>query len=162
MALIKCDECGRAVSSQAGSCPGCGAPMARSTPSPSLWESVSQRSGPKEVVIRGTDVGYEAQKIGEKLTLALLALFLHPVFSFVGFWILCVVGIVHLAPVLGVSTRWNDSPDWYPIAAAVVALVPTVLLRRFVPRIMKWLLFVGGTALVIWGVMDIAGSVGNR
>jgi len=39
MALIKCKECGKEVSDKAAACPGCGAPIAPSSPVVSLKPS---------------------------------------------------------------------------------------------------------------------------
>ncbi len=36
MALVKCSECGKEVSDKAAACPGCGAPIAATSPAVSL------------------------------------------------------------------------------------------------------------------------------
>ncbi len=162
MALINCEECRKEVSDKAASCPNCGAPLQVAVAKQSLWDSISQKSGPKEVVVRGTDPAYEGRKFGESIVMMFLALFLHPLFSFVGFWLLCMIALFHLAPLIGLSTKWYNSPDWYPFASAAIAVVPTVLFRKHVPAIMKWILIVGGSALVIWGVVDLASSIRSR
>lgn len=158
MALIKCKECEKEVSSKALSCPGCGAPIQGGTQSTPLWNSLASRSSPQEVVVRGTDVGYEAQKLTEKLIMAFLALFLHPFFSLVGFWLLCFLVLFNLAPVLGVSSGGDSVPAWYGYSTAVAAAVPAVIFRKFVPTLMKWVLIIGGVVLAILVVISIASA----
>lgn len=128
MALINCVECKKEVSDKVTSCPKCGAPIQDVAEKQSLWDSISQCSGPKEVVIRGTDVAYEGRKLGEGLMKMVLCLFLHPEFSFVGFWLIGFGLFMSLGPVLGLSgPGMNDLPVWnvslaigIPIALAAV------------------------------------------
>ena len=154
MALINCEECKKEVSDKAASCPNCGAPLQAAAAKQSLWDSVSQSSGPKEVVVRGTDVGYEAQKATQGVMMMVMALFLHPVFSFVGFWLIGFGLLLAMAPVLGVSSKGlNDLPNWYGFSAMGIPVVLAVAFRKFVPRLMKWIFFVliGALALAFIG-----------
>ena len=149
MALINCEECKKEVSDKAASCPNCGAPLQATTAKQSLWDSVSQRSGPKEVVVRGTDVGYEAQKATEGILVMVMALFLHPVFAFLGFWIICTGLLLSMAPLLNL----DELPNWYTFTAMGISVALAVAFRKFVPRIMKWifLILVGVLALAFVG-----------
>lgn len=90
---------------------------------------------------------------------ALLALFLHPWFCFVGFWIVGVLSLMLLAPLLGVIPSWNVPweavPPWYRYVAFGLPVVAAVALRKFVPSVMKWLLIVGVSALALWGAIAL-------
>ncbi|MCC5794665.1 MAG: zinc ribbon domain-containing protein [Chromatiales bacterium] len=158
MALIDCEECGREVSDKARSCPGCGAPIAgEGSPAPRTEEAdawtrlTGSHKGPQEVVVRGTDVGYEAEKLGARLMTGFLALFLHPRFAFVGFYLLC---LFFVAAAVAIGGEWlgldiDNAPGW--VVAMIFALpVPLVyLLRAYVRTVMKWLLIVLAAILVI-------------
>jgi hypothetical protein len=154
VALINCGECNKEVSDKAASCPNCGAPIQGAAAKQSLWDSIGQSSGPKEVVIRGTDPAYEGRKLGEGLTKMLLALFLHPAFSYVGFWLICFGLLLSMAPALGLSGKsLKNLPNWYVFSAIGLPVVLAVLLRKFIPKLMKWIFFilVGGLALAFLG-----------
>lgn len=138
MALINCGECNKEVSDKASACPSCGAPIQAVTVKPSLWDSFSQSSGPKEVVVRGTDVAYEGRKLGEGLMMMVMALFLHPAFAFVGFWLICFGLMMSMAPALGLP----DYPGWYTLSTMGIAVALAVLLRKFIPSLMKWIFFI--------------------
>ena len=159
MALINCEECCKEVSDKASVCPNCGAPVQgaaqETADKPSLWDAMSRRSGQDEVVVRGTDVGYEAQKLTERLILMVVALFLHPAFSFVGFWLICTGLLLTLGSVIGAALGSNlDSPPtWFILLSMAASGALTVSLKKYVPTVMKWVfyLLVGALALAIIG-----------
>ena len=161
MALINCEECKKEVSDKAASCPNCGAPLQVTTEKQSLWDSISQRSGPKEVVVRGTDVGYEAQKATEGLLMIVMGLFLHPVFSFVGFWLICTGLLLILGHVLGtmIGLDMNSPPTWFFISGLAISGILTWLLRARVPKLMKWLFFLLVGAMVLFIVAAIIAGI---
>jgi hypothetical protein len=143
MALIKCEECGREVSDKAKTCPGCGAPVPQAEEEADIWTRMkSPRGNPQEVVVRGTDVGYEAEKLGYRLMMGVLALFLHPYFAFVGFYLLCLFIVAGMSSLAGEALGANiDNPPGWAIALILAAPIPLVyLLRNYVRTIMKWLL----------------------
>ncbi|WP_275098315.1 zinc-ribbon domain-containing protein [Sedimenticola hydrogenitrophicus] len=157
MALVNCEECNKEVSDKAASCPNCGAPLQVATTKQSLWDSVSQSSGPKEVVIRGTDPAYEGRKLGEGLIMMVMALFLHPVFSFVGFWLICtglLLSFVHVSGI-AVSLDTKDSPIWFFMAMGVSGVL-TVLFRKMIPATMKWMFFI---AVGVLGLAFVGGII---
>lgn len=154
MALINCGECNKEVSDKAVSCPNCGAPIQGATAKQSLWDSINQSSGPKEVVIRGTDPAYEGRKLGEGLMKIVMALFLHPAFSFVGFWLIGFGILMSMTPLLGLSGKeMNDLPSWYVFLAMAIPVFLAVVFRKVIPKLMKWIFFilVGGLALAFVG-----------
>ncbi len=86
----------------------------------------------------------EGRKLGEGLMAMIAALFLHPWFSFVGFWLVCVTGLLLLASWSGLWEGGNG----YVYSAMAIALVLATLLRKIVPTLMKWLFFTGIVALI--------------
>lgn len=61
MAIIKCYECGQAVSDKANICPHCGAPLKRTTPPPSTNQILSPNTPPMATsAVPGTNVGLHA------------------------------------------------------------------------------------------------------
>ncbi len=157
MALVNCGECNKEVSDKAASCPNCGAPIQGVSEKQSLWDSISQSSGPKEVVIRGTDVAYEGQKLGEGLMKMVMALFLHPVFSFVGFWLIGFGILMSMAPVFGLADKeMNALPVWYVALAISIPIALAVLLRKTIPKLMKWIFF---TLLAVLGIAFVGGII---
>jgi uncharacterized OB-fold protein len=70
MALIKCPECGRQVSSQASACPNCGYPIkgvsftARATPAaPAMLKFTSKDRTAKFAIVRHANTGRELARI---------------------------------------------------------------------------------------------------
>ena len=98
--------------------------------------SVSGNRGQQEHYRRNAAVAHEANKLGETIWKGIFALFVHPVFCFVGFWILGLVLLLMLGPVIGVTESTNDDPGWYLAVAGGVPIVLAVLLRKHVRRIM--------------------------
>jgi hypothetical protein len=161
MALISCGECNKEVSDKAATCPNCGAPIQQVKEKHSLWDSLGQSSGPKEVVIRGTDTAYEGQKLGEGLIKMFMALFLHPIFSFVGFWLICTLTLGStLGTVAGLDT--NNLPTWFFISTMGISTVLAVLLRKIIPTMMKWILYILLGVLVLAFVGGVISAIIDR
>ena len=116
-------------------------------------------------VIHGTSgANNVGQQVGEGLTKAVLALFLHPRFSFVGFWLISTGLLIWLANVLG-EVLGMDKNEPHILLMILVYGIPVVLavaFRKFVPIIMKWALILGGSALLIWMIVDLADFLKNR
>jgi hypothetical protein len=104
-------------------------------------------------------VAEESRKLGENLMAIVAALFLHPYFCFVGFWIVC-FALLATAPVyLGLSDEaLSYFHDWYVWFAAGLSVVLAVALRKIVPRLMKWIFFGGLAVLAILLIVDVATS----
>lgn len=81
---------------------------------------VEQGRDSDQMVERRTYPAYERQKFGESIIVTFFALFLHPYF-FVGFWLLCMIGLFHLAPIIGLSTTWGYCPKLVLCSAATLA-----------------------------------------
>ncbi|MEO3430799.1 hypothetical protein AAFN88_18235 [Pelagibius sp. CAU 1746] len=102
-------------------------------------------------------VAEESRKLGETLVAIVAALFLHPFFCFVGFWIVCFGLLLALAPVLGLSDGdLNGLPEWYGWSAAVFSVVLVVALRKVIPTLMKWLFF---GAIAVLAILLVIGVV---
>lgn len=118
--------------------------------------TVSGERGVKENYRRKANVQEEANKLGNNLMAGVAALFLHPVFCFVGFWLVCFGSLLALAPVLGISRAGlNGLPGWYAWVAAGIPLVPAFLLRKIIPRLMAVLFFTGLAVLAVLMVMKV-------
>jgi uncharacterized membrane protein YhdT len=114
-------------------------------------------------VIDGASGNSGGQEFGNGLLGIILALFLHPAFSFVGFWLIGFGLLLAMAPVLGVSSKGlSDLPNWYGFSAMGVPVVLAVLFRRIVPVLMKWILILGSTVLAIWLIVDLVSFLRNR
>lgn len=101
-------------------------------------------------------VAEESRKLGETLMAIVAALFLHPYFCFVGFWMVCIGLLIALAPVLGLAdSNLNGLPEWYGWAAAGVSAVLAVALRKIIPRLMRWIFFGGLAVLAILLVVGV-------
>ncbi len=87
------------------------------------------------------------------------ALFLHPKLCFVGFWLAAtamLMGSVGGLEHFGIWDAPLDEPPWWFLTTLLgVPLVLTVVLRRYVPRIMKALLVVIGVMFAIVIVVSI-------
>jgi len=96
----------------------------------------------------------------------ILALFLHPIFCFVGFWIICTVSLFMLAPALGLAESWGNSletvPDWYRYTALGAPALLAIALRKIVPAVMKWLFIAIVSALVLFGGIKLGIYLYNR
>ncbi|MDT8283572.1 MAG: hypothetical protein RQ982_12300 [Gammaproteobacteria bacterium] len=105
-------------------------------------------------------MAYEGQKLGEGLMMMVMALFLHPAFSFVGFWLIGFGLLLSIAPVLGVSDQsMNDLPNWYIFLAMGIPVALAVLLRKHIPRLMKWIFFALLAVLVVAFIGGIISAI---
>lgn len=85
---------------------------------------------------------------------------MHPVFSFVGFWLVGIGLLMWSATALGVDTKNPHILTNTVVYGAPVILA--VIFRKVVPQIMKWILIIGGSALLIWMIIDLAIFLKNR
>lgn len=103
------------------------------------------------------------RELGDGLMAIVVGLFLHPVFSFVGFWLICTLLLLLLgsavATVLGLGM--NSPPSWFFFSGMTISAALTVVLRKFVPRLMRWtfILLCGALALaivaaIVTGIME--------
>ncbi|MGB5325972.1 MAG: hypothetical protein WBN40_11175 [Pseudomonadales bacterium] len=92
----------------------------------------SGNRGLQENYKRKANVQHEANKLGENIAMGVAALFLHPVFCFVGFWLIGFGSLLALAPKIGL----HDQPTWYGWTAAIIPLVLAFVLRKIVPKLM--------------------------
>lgn len=120
-------------------------------------------------VVHGASGAGGGQQLGNGLMAIVTALFLHPVFSFVGFWLISTglslwLGYVVSVDVLGLDTN-NDPPIWIIILMFGIPVLLTVFLRKIVPTIMKWIFYIaiGGITLafvggIIWKIIEKTSS----
>ncbi len=118
--------------------------------------TASGRRGAQEHGARIARVHDESRKLGENLMAIVVALFWHPYFSFLGFWIVCFGSLMALAPVIGVSDKGlNNLPPWYGWSAAALPVVLAVLLRKIIPKLMKGLFVTGVFVLAVLFVVQV-------
>ena len=123
----------------------------------------SGNRGLQENYARQARVAHEANKLGQNLVLGVVALFLHPRFCFVGFWLVGFGLLIALPPVIGLSdSSLNGLPQWYGWTAAAVPLVLAILLRKIVRKLMLGVFIVGCAALVAYMAVDIANDRKER
>lgn len=115
-------------------------------------------------VIQGASGVGGGQQLGEGLMAIVAALFLHPFFAFVGFWIICTGLLLLLGHVLGtaVGLNMNNPPTWFYISAMGISGVFAVLLRKIVPTTMKWIFFIAIGALGLAVVGGIVSGIIER
>ena len=79
------------------------------------------------------------------------SLFLHPIYSYFGFWLVCTVLLLTLGEVLAPSLGQDNLPTWYFISATTIPVALAVLLRKRIPALMKWIFYIliGGIVLFI-------------
>lgn len=112
--------------------------------------------------------GKAGRELGEGLMTIIAGLFLHPVFSFVGFWLICtglllsMLGFM-LHTTLGVDM--DNPPVWYFILSLGIPVVLAVVFRKIVPTMMKWIFYIaiGGITLafvggIISGIIESSSS----
>lgn len=108
-------------------------------------------------VIHGASGAGGGQQLGQGFMAIVAALFLHPIFSFIGFWLICTGLLLILGHVLGtaIGLDMNSPPTWFFVSAMGISGVLAVLSRKFVPRMMKWIFFIaiGGLVLAFVGGM---------
>jgi hypothetical protein len=117
--------------------------------------TLSGNRGVQENYRRKVAVHDEAKRLGEKIFRAIVGLFLHPVFCFVGFWLLGFGLLLTLAPKIGAGTSLNDMPTWYGWTAAAVPIVAAILLRKIVPKLMAAALYIGIAGLAVLMVIQV-------
>lgn len=138
---MACEVCGYSYCNSSHSCPEC---ARRRTPvNPMVKEHVEA-----------------GQKFGEGIMGMVAALFLHPIFSFVGFWLICTGLFVWLVNAFGdellvgqLGLNKNNPPTWLMVSIFAVPVVLTYLVRKRVPTLMKWVfyLLLGGLVLAFVG-----------
>ena len=109
----------------------------------------SGNRGVQENYRRKANVQHEANKLGDNLASGVAALFLHPVFCFVGFWIIGFGSLLALAPKVGLGSSIDDAPTWYAWTAAGVPVVVAIMFRRIIPKLMAVAFYIGIAALVV-------------
>lgn len=117
--------------------------------------SVSGNRGQQEHYRRNAAVYHEANKLGENLWKGIFGLFVHPVFCFVGFWVLGSVLMIFLGPVIGATESASDDPGWYLAVAGGVPVLLAILLRKHVRKIMIGLLIAAVTVLAVKMFIDV-------
>ena len=134
---MSCEICGNAYTYSSHSCPDC---ARRRTPvNPMAREHV--------------EAGHQ---FGAAITKFIAALFIHPYFCFVGFWLIGFGSLLALAPRIGISDAGlNSLPNWYGWSAAVTPLVLAVLLRKIVRKLMIGVFVVGCVAAVSYMVLGV-------
>lgn len=102
-------------------------------------------------VIHGASGAGGSQRLGEGLMSMIMALFVHPKFSFVGFWLISTGLLLSMAPLFNLE----ELPNWYTLTAMGISVVLAFLLRKIIPKAMKWIFFVaiGGLVLAFVGGM---------
>lgn len=107
-------------------------------------------------IVQGASGAGGSQQLGDGLMAIVAGLFLHPVFSFVGFWLICGGLMLYLLgsmleAVFGVDM--NSPPVWYFIVALGIPAALAVVFRKIIPGIMKWIFYIaiGGITLAFVG-----------
>lgn len=107
-------------------------------------------------VVHGASGAGGAQQFGDGLMAVIAGLFLHPVFSFVGFWLICTLLVMStlgtvLDTVFGMDMK--SPPVWYYILGMGIPVVLAVVFRKYIPTIMKWIFWIaiGGITLAFVG-----------
>ena len=77
-------------------------------------------------------------------------LFLHPVYSYFGFWLASTVLLLTLGEVLGPSLGLHELPTWYFVSATIIPVALAVLLRKRIPALMKWIFYILIGAIVLF------------
>ena len=62
---------------------------------------------------------------GSQLMAIVMGLFLYPVYSFFGFWLICTVLLLTSGEVLGPSIGLHDLPPWYFFSATIIPVAFT-------------------------------------
>ena len=79
---------------------------------------------------------------GSQLMAIVMGLFLHPVYSLFGFWLICTILLLTLGEMIGTSLGWDNLPNWYFLLAAAIPVALAVLLRKRIPALMKWMFYI--------------------
>jgi|GEM_PF-4280998 len=122
-------------------------------------------------VIHGASGNAGSPELGNGFMAIILGLFLHPVFSFVGFYLVCtglflwlvtVFGDNVLGDMLGLDENSPSTQMWVSAFLFGLPVVIAVAFRKFVPMVMKWILILGGSALIIWVIVNMTSFLTNR
>ena len=92
---------------------------------------------------------------GSQLMAIVMGLFLHPIYSYFGFWLVCTVLLLTLGEVLGPSLGLHDLPTWYFFSATTIPDALAVLLRKRIPALMKWIFYI----LIVGIVLFISAAI---
>ena len=111
------------------------------------------------------------REVGDGLMKIIAGLFIHPKFSLVGFWLISTGFFVWFVNVFGVNLLVglgldkNNPPTWLIVSIYGIPVILTVLLRKIIPRMMKWVFYlaIGGITLafvggIIWAIIERTAS----
>lgn len=91
--------------------------------------------------------------MGQGLMAIFMGLFLHPVFSFVGFLLICTFLVALLGSLIGalLGLDMDSPPGWFFLSALAISAVLAGVFRKHVPKLMRWAFFllIGGLALAV-------------
>lgn len=109
------------------------------------------------------------QQVGEGFMAIVSGLFLHPVYSLIGFYLIILVFLgvsvekydTVIANLLGLNINEPSTKTGLNIFVFGLPLILVVLLRKYIPIMMRWTFYIviGGLALafiggIIWGVIE--------
>lgn len=111
-------------------------------------------------VVQGAAGAGGGQQLGQGCMAAFTGLFLHPVFAFVGFWLIATILLLLLGSVAGFAMGFdmNEPPGLFFVSGMVLSAGVTWALRIYVHRLMKWTFFllIGGLTLaIIAGIVKV-------
>ena len=113
------------------------------------------------------------QEVGEGLWRIIAGLFLHKYFSFVGFYLICIVplglavenGDKVLVDMLGLDMNNPSTKIGLNIFVFGLPVILAVLLRKIIPTMMRWIFYImiGGITLafiggIIWAIIERTAS----
>lgn len=147
---MACDRCGNTTCYSYHSCPIC------NPKKPDYAANLRQAKSQQAAI----DSAFES------IFRFILALFLNPYLCFVGFWIICTSSLILIAPLIGLADSWGNSletvPEWYLYAAMIIPVVLAIVFRKIIRPLMKWILIVGISLLVLWGIVELVIFLLNR
>jgi len=116
-------------------------------------------------VVHGAPGVGGGQQLGDGLMAIVAGLFLHPIFSFAGFWLICTGLLMYLlGSVLEtvLSLDMNNPPIWYFILAMGIPVALAVVFRKFVPKIMKWIFYIAIGVITLAFVGGVISAIFER
>lgn len=142
MALIPCKECGRRVSDQASSCPGCGAPIEGAGRSQKVDTSEPKRgrAGP-------VHADYAA---GEEAGRGCVLFFTSRPVAYVVFVLAWLFGWTYLGDRFGYLESEVTPPLWFGFVALVLPFILVVVLRRPIGKIIPVIMGSGLMILLVF------------